>query len=179
MSPAEMTAIPNRKLLTDPSWLGLLTTLHVLPFQCSIRPCPIWAKDWPTAQMLLVETTAIPRRRSTDPGLGLVMTLHPVPFQCSISVWEELLLLEKLPTAQTSLAETAATLLRCLNVGDPDELAFASAVVRDRALSNRVTTHTSMAPLRRCFILVLLYCYLLVNRRMRESSCFHAQCYRK
>ena len=97
MSLAELTVIPSRKLLTDPGWLGLFKTLHVLPFQCSMSVC-------------VVE-----------------------------------LLLEKKPTAQISLAETAATLLSSLNVGAPelamkwfwkafqdDELAFASVVVRDR-----------------------------------------------
>ena len=76
MSLAERTVIPSRKLLVDPAWLGLLTTLHALPFQCSIRVCPIWAKDWPTAQMLLLETTAIPIRREIGAGLGLLTTLH-------------------------------------------------------------------------------------------------------
>ena len=42
---AERTATPSRKLLTDPGWLGLLTTLYVLPFHCSISVCPPWAKD--------------------------------------------------------------------------------------------------------------------------------------
>src|SRR5437867_7617430 len=46
------------------------------------------------------------------------MMLHLEPFQCSMSVWRvRLLLLKESPTAQTSLVETAATLVRPLPLG--------------------------------------------------------------
>src|SRR5260221_2210117 len=53
--------------------LGLGTTLHAAPFQCSVSVC--WLVS-PTAQTSLAETLATPLRSLTDPGLGLEATLQ-------------------------------------------------------------------------------------------------------
>src|SRR5258708_39345163 len=108
-------------------------------------------------------------------GLGLVPTPKVPRSRCSISPGPPLFWLPELPTAQTSLAETAATLLRTLllfplGLGTTLQLqevelyrfwksfqldggAFASVVLSDRALSRTITTHSSMATLRRRFIM--------------------------
>ncbi|MFL5691166.1 MAG: hypothetical protein ACJ795_05110 [Ktedonobacteraceae bacterium] len=107
--------------------------------------------------------------------MGLVTTLQLDPFQCSVSAWAPLFWSPELPTAQTSLAETAATPLRTLllfplGLGTTLQLqevelyrfwksfqldgeAFASVVLSDRALSRTITTHSSMATLRKRFIM--------------------------
>src|SRR5947209_11998611 len=61
--------------------------------------------------MSLVETAATPRSQLVlDPTLGLGTTCQVVPSQCSISALRRVaLLFWKSPTAQMSLAETAAT----------------------------------------------------------------------
>src|SRR6185312_16487778 len=69
--------------------LGLVTTLHCLPFQCSIS---VWEGPplacHPTAQISLAETTATPVSvLNSEPVLGLFTTLHCVPSQCSITAW--------------------------------------------------------------------------------------------
>src|SRR5437870_3570422 len=66
--------------------------------------------------MLLAEMTAIPFNwLPAEPEFGLETALQPVPFQCSISARSVVpLLSEKSPTAQTLLAEMAATPLRKL-----------------------------------------------------------------
>src|SRR5215469_12457531 len=85
-----------------PAGLGLLTTLQLVPFQCSVR---VWKSPYqPTVQASVAENTATPFRY---PELGLLTTLHLVPFQCSIRV-----LPLAYPTAQTSLAELVATACR-------------------------------------------------------------------
>src|SRR5258706_7779375 len=77
----------------------LCTTLHFEPSQCSTKPLFPSIKV-PTAQISVLETTEIPSR---VPGLGSGTLLQAVPSQCSIS---------EVPTAQTSLLETAATAAR-------------------------------------------------------------------
>src|SRR5438132_14254314 len=74
-------------------------------------------KDSPTAQISLAETTAtLERLLSLDPIFGLETTFQLEPFQCSISVLMWLVVLGvEFPTAQTSLAETAATPVRTLS----------------------------------------------------------------
>src|SRR2546423_1872954 len=118
---AETTTTSTRLTIPDPG-LGLLTMLHFEPFQCSISVCAelVVLEKSPTAQMSPAETAPMPPSPlEIDPGLGLEMMLHFEPFQCSMSVEEVELLLEKLPTAQISLVETAATPLSDLNVGAP------------------------------------------------------------
>src|SRR6266571_442019 len=106
MSLAETTATAVKKVPNVPT-SGLLTTFQLVPFQCSVSVCP--ASD-PTAQMSVAETTATPFRTLFDvPTLGLETTFQLVPFQCSINVWKAPLELVEDPTAQTSVAETAAT----------------------------------------------------------------------
>src|SRR5947209_714219 len=62
----------------DPA-LGLGTTLHFVPFQCSISVCRIallFMKS-PTAQRFWAETAATPKSSlSLDPALGLDTTLQ-------------------------------------------------------------------------------------------------------
>src|SRR5205807_611944 len=95
-----------------PLGLGLGTTFHFEPFQCSINGETLPGQQlYPTAQMLFAETTVTPFRMSFndpgEPGFGLGTTFQFVPFQCSISVWMELLLEQQLyPTAQMLFAET-------------------------------------------------------------------------
>src|SRR5579884_3078595 len=99
--------------------LGLLTMLHCVPFQCSIKvtlgPCP--GVEIPTAHTSLAETAATPERTLMIAcgGFGLATMLHWVPSQCSISVCPMPLGPEVLPTAQISLVETAATAFKTLD----------------------------------------------------------------
>src|SRR5947207_1261913 len=66
--------------------------------------------DSPTAQTSLVETAVTPSRKLVCVlGLGLATMLHCLPFQCSMKVCSTPLALKEVPTAQTSLGETAAT----------------------------------------------------------------------
>src|SRR5215467_5568488 len=68
------------------------------------------AKDHPTAQMSVAETTATAFKLLPKvPTLGLLTTLQLVPFHCSIRVCLALPEGVENPTAQTSEAETAAT----------------------------------------------------------------------
>src|SRR5213593_3831467 len=87
--------------------LGLGTTDHVLPFQCSVRVwlgvnCPL--EYSPAAQTSLPLPVAALRLLVSVPTLGLATCDHALPFQCSVSVrpgWPPVLLY--IPTAQTSL----------------------------------------------------------------------------
>src|SRR2546421_2130389 len=105
MSVAE-TAVPPKSSLGCVPTLGLDTTLHFLPFQCSISVCwtPLALMKSPTAQTSLVETAVTPFR--TPACLGALTVRQLVPFQCSISGGDPITVN---PTAQTSLGETAAT----------------------------------------------------------------------
>src|SRR6266571_1951966 len=109
MSLAEMMATPLRTL--DPPALGLETTLHLVPFHCSISACstPLAATNSPTAQTSVVETAATASRLSCVLALGLETMLQLVPSQCSISVCIRPPEVTNSPTAQMSLAETAVT----------------------------------------------------------------------
>ena len=112
------TAATARSSLDAPLTLGLETTLQVVPFQCSISVCwPVPLLNCPTAQMSLVETAVTPfSPLSCVPTLGLATTLQVVPFQCSMRVCEGLKPWgAKLPTAHTSVVETAATPKSSLN----------------------------------------------------------------
>src|SRR5215469_9390564 len=94
---------------------------HWLPFQCSISagssPPQLCGGLPPTAHTSLADTAATPRNVSSlsmvvSPGFdaGAVATrLHCKPFQCSANGPTGLP--DELPTAQTSLAERAATAL--------------------------------------------------------------------
>src|SRR5437660_258413 len=105
MSVAETAVTPKSSLGCVPT-LGLDTTLHFLPFQCSISVCwtPLALMKSPTAQTSLVETAVTPFR--TPACLGALTVRQLVPFQCSISGGDPITVN---PTAQTSLVETAAT----------------------------------------------------------------------
>src|SRR5579884_3784105 len=99
--------------------LGLFTTLHSVPFQCSVsvfRAEELLAVK-PTAQTSFEETAATLRNSLLiEPGLGLVTTLHFVPFQCSVNVCVTPAVLTWNPTAHTSLLETALTAYRVLSI---------------------------------------------------------------
>jgi hypothetical protein len=94
--------------------LGVVTTLHATPFQCSARfasATPSFETD-PTAQTSVDETAATPLKRLIgNGGAGGETLAHEDPPQCSMSIWLENVGLNVAfvsPTAQTSLAETAA-----------------------------------------------------------------------
>src|ERR1700686_3629899 len=74
---AVRAVIPDRPPLT----LGLATTFHVEPFQCSPGgkpPLPFPLPYEPTAQTLLAEMAATPfRKLELVPALGLETALHP------------------------------------------------------------------------------------------------------
>src|SRR5262249_41345593 len=107
----ETAATPSR-MLSAPPGLGLGTTLHLWPFQCSAsvsRGLPEAAWKNPTAQTSVLEAALTASRLLFPPGaLGLLMAFHAVPFQCRVSVWPGKAVVNS-PTAQTSLAETLAT----------------------------------------------------------------------
>src|SRR5216684_986236 len=108
---AVTTATPLKPLLKVPT-LGLLTTLQLVPFQCSISVCTalLMPPEDPTAQMSLAATTATPLKLfEVGSTLGLLTTFQLVPFQCSISVCPA-----PDPTAQISEAATTATAFKLL-----------------------------------------------------------------
>src|SRR5947209_8812479 len=85
---ADTTATPFSMLPFFPA-LGLATTLHCVPFQCSINVLLIslfLTMMYPTAHTSLDETAATPLRRLLLPAVGLVIRLQRVPSQCSVSV---------------------------------------------------------------------------------------------
>src|SRR6266571_2668528 len=155
MSLAEMMATPLRTL--DPPALGLETTLHLVPFHCSISACstPLAATNSPTAQTSVVETAATASRLSCVLALGLETMLQLVPSQCSIRVCASPQPVRaKVPTAQTSVVETATTPRRTLPVpavGLATTLHFfpsqcsMSACMSPLAVVNSPTAHTSVA----------------------------------
>ena len=81
----------------------------------SVRGWPLDVEYVPTAQALVAEVAATPRRTGCKPGLGLGMWDQVVPFQCMISAWSA----ETgcAPTAQALAAEVALTLNRVGVVG--------------------------------------------------------------
>src|SRR6266571_4409954 len=93
------------KRAAPPAGLGLGTLVHPVPFHRAIRvvmtsPGPLPLSVPPTAQALLAEVAATPRRTSGlgASGLGLGTCAHAVPFHRRISVLE--LAPPVLPTAQ-------------------------------------------------------------------------------
>src|SRR5258708_6480847 len=125
-SVAETAATPKSSLSTE-AGLGLVTTLHCVPFQCSIS---VWEGPplacHPTAQASLAETAATLLRPLLPFGLGLGTTLH-FPHKLELNrFWKPFQL---------------------------DVAAFAPIVLSDRALSRTVTTHSSIATLIIRFIM--------------------------
>src|SRR5260221_9813973 len=95
---------------------GLETTLQLVPSQCrvSVTKRLGLGSNIPTAQMSVTETAVTPSSRlNCVPTLGLTLglgtTLHFLPVHCSMRVCSTPLAFMKLPTAQTSLVETAVT----------------------------------------------------------------------
>src|SRR5437868_1085838 len=81
-----MAVTPARVFSVAPFTLGLVMTLHCLPFQCSTSvELPLPLPYSPTAQTLLAETAAMLYRKLLPvPTLGLATELHPPQF-----LWEE------------------------------------------------------------------------------------------
>src|SRR5712691_10006549 len=109
-NPTAQTSLAETAV-TPLSWsigptLGLGTTLHLRPFQCSIRVCRPTPGTWasPTAHTSSAETADTPERNPVC--FGCATLAHRLPFQCNITGGLEKL---TIPTAQTSPAETAAT----------------------------------------------------------------------
>src|SRR5947209_20489275 len=72
-----MVATPVSSSERLPSTLGLATTCHWEPFQCSTRVRPPWpSPEEPTAQTLLAERAATPIRVSLVPPFALETLLH-------------------------------------------------------------------------------------------------------
>src|SRR5437588_559806 len=73
---AETAATPLRT--GGEAGLGLLTTLQLVPFQCSITVCPPppWVPSEPTTPMSQTLTADTAPRPSGTPGLGLFTTLQ-------------------------------------------------------------------------------------------------------
>src|SRR5437870_11621027 len=102
MSLAATAATPLRK--SPLLWLGLGTTLQLVPFQCSIKVVStLLVCCQPTAHASLVASIATPRRIWRSPGLGLVTRVQLLPSQCMVIVPPPE------PTAHASLVATAAT----------------------------------------------------------------------
>jgi hypothetical protein len=104
---AEVAATPARPLPYFPAvGNGLGPLVQVLPFQCRIKPVrdELLLTTSPTAQALLADVAATPKRLLLAPGLGLDTRVHTLPFQRRISVLSPLV-----PAAQVLLAEVAAT----------------------------------------------------------------------
>src|SRR4051795_6561623 len=105
----EATASTPFNRLMSPK-LGVLTTLHAVPFQC-IASVRISTSTWlPTAHTSFALIAFTPFRSLLMPGLGLDTMLHAVPSQCIVSVSNCPLGLYS-PTAHTSFAATPDTLL--------------------------------------------------------------------
>src|SRR5271166_2196055 len=131
---AETAATPSSSLAAEgdpPPAFGLVTTLQLVPSQCSISVWPVDSElltgrvASPTAQALFGAKATTDVRKGSRPGDGADTTLQAVPFQCRISVWSEV---ERpaLPTAQTSVLEVPETLerwaLRGIGLGTTTQL---------------------------------------------------------
>src|SRR5215813_8969340 len=120
MSPAFLAVAARRVFSPDPEF-GLGTTDHLTPSQCStrVRKLVVVFSKKPNAQAFfaVMATTAASALVVWKPaaGFGLGTIVQRAPFQCSIRVLNAPPLLYE-PTAQTSLAEVAAT---ALSVADP------------------------------------------------------------
>src|SRR6476646_9163095 len=87
---AATAATPSRTLLAP--GLGLATTAHAVPFQCSTSVrLALPEKYMPTAHTSLAATAVTPKSWSDTLALALVTMDHAVPSQCSVSVWKALL----------------------------------------------------------------------------------------
>src|SRR5271166_5973840 len=117
---AETAATPSSSLAAEgdpPPAFGLVTTLQLVPSQCSISVWPVASElltgtvASPTAQALFGARATTDERKGSMPGDGADTTLQAVPFQCRISTWSEV---ERpaLPTAQTSVLEVPETPVR-------------------------------------------------------------------
>src|SRR5215469_994 len=123
--PVEVAPTPSRKSKTP--GLGLRTWLQRVPFQCtmkvlgsvraatsvpgrSTRPArALVLETSPTAQTSVADVEVTQDKLLTTAGLGLFTRFQAVPFQCTIRLRVAPLPLPKLPTAQTSLADTTRT----------------------------------------------------------------------
>src|SRR5215475_6790399 len=87
---ADSTVSPTSWLFDEapvPSGLGLLTLIHLLPFQRSVRVRTWFVPDaLPTAQTLALVVAATDCKWLSKPGLGLATRFQARPFQCRISV---------------------------------------------------------------------------------------------
>src|SRR5436309_609628 len=97
-----------RSVVGNPGWLGVATTDHEWPSQCSaIGKWLRWFE--PTAHTSFEATAVTPNSIALANGVGAWTIDHDVPFQCSVrtsgSTWGTWLR----PTAQTSFGATAAT----------------------------------------------------------------------
>src|SRR5260370_28832591 len=113
ISLAEMAVTAERRRVSPLFGGALGTTLHFVPFQCRISADPLLPAVPPTAQTLLGARAVIPERGDVP---GLETTLQAVPFQCSIRLVSSTWFGPRPPTAQISLAETAATLVSASDV---------------------------------------------------------------
>src|SRR5436190_22803354 len=83
-SVADTADTPFRLAEVEPDGVGVATTLHAVPFQCSASGAAVW----PTAHTSFVATPSMPYRKlPLEPTLGLGTTFQAVPFQCWVSVW--------------------------------------------------------------------------------------------
>src|SRR5262249_28611241 len=85
---AESALTAQRMIWPESGGFGLGTTLHFLPFQCSITVAYVVKSvtENPAAQMSLAATASTPVRFTATPDeLGLCTICHRWPFQCSTS----------------------------------------------------------------------------------------------
>src|SRR5580700_3761355 len=117
-SSAETAATPVRKLSPVASSGAPGTTLHAVPFQCSINvENPPALSVEPTAQMLVAEIAAMPAKTlPAGSAAGDGTTDQEVPFQCSIRLCPAPPGVATLPTAHTSAADTVTA---CSRVSSP------------------------------------------------------------
>src|SRR5258708_4756425 len=107
----------------DPCGCGLATTLQLLPSQCSIKAsCPCSTEDvLPTAHTLsganaAISSSCVPFRSACRSGLDTMLQL--LQSQCAISAASPLPRMvgeaksRVCPTAQASVEESAATLIK-------------------------------------------------------------------
>src|SRR5215831_18636245 len=103
---------------------------------------------------------------SCEGTLGLLTTLHFLPFQCRVSVCSGTPLLEKFPTAHTSLAEMLATPksplpapgFGLLTTVQGAACAWATADDSSRAISTVATTHEKSLTLKRFMMFLTVSC---------------------
>src|SRR5215471_20551759 len=80
-------AMPNSESTPSSPGLGLGTTDHVVPLNCSVRvvmvPLPGWL--WPTTQTSVADRAVIANSElpAPPPGLGVLISDQVLPSQCS------------------------------------------------------------------------------------------------